>query len=243
VIRINEKPSEDQSIDYPTVRDYYNQVYYRQADLDAKISRHLHRLAIRFQPWQGKRLLDVGCGSGGWLRAASASGAHVTGVDLSEVALAVCRQSLPDAALCCSPAEHLPFVDSQFDFISCLGSLEHFLNPEVALKEMIRVAKPSARFLILVPNSGFLLRRLGLYSGTEQIAVREAIRCLQGWQELFESVGMMIDERWKDLHVLSASWMIRGPWHLWPARVAQALLLPLWPLAWQYQVYHLCRLS
>jgi hypothetical protein len=39
---------------------------------------------------------------------------------------------------------------------------------------------------------------------------------------------------------MSASWIFRGKFYQWPLRAAQALALPFWPLAWQYQVYHLC---
>ena len=53
------------------------------------------------------------------------------------------------------PAEKLPFADGQFDFVSCLGALEHFLDPTRALREMVRVATPDAEFLLLVPNADF----------------------------------------------------------------------------------------
>ncbi|HEU4342883.1 MAG TPA: hypothetical protein VFU31_15085 [Candidatus Binatia bacterium] len=107
---------------------------------------------------------------------------------------------------------------------------------------MIRAAKPNAGFLLLVPNADFPPRRLGLYSGTEQAAVREEVRSLEGWQTLFQSAGLKVVDRWRDLHVVSVAWITRGPWYGWPVRGAQALALPLWPLSWQYQVYHLCAL-
>lgn len=227
-------------LDHKTVREYYDRVYYKDAGVERTTSNHYRRLARRFTPWQGRRLLDVACGTGGWLQAATALGACPTGVDISPVALEACRRSLPHAELHCGPAEQLPFSDREFDFISCLGALEHFLNPEAALLEMIRVAKPNAGFLLLVPNAGFLLRRVGLYSGTEQVGVHEEVRSLRGWQELFESLGLRVRLRWRDLHVLSPSWIMQGSWHLRPVRLAQALALPCWPLSWQYQVYHLC---
>lgn len=228
------------SLDHSGVRDYYDRVYHRDAEVEAKVSHHLRRLARFFQPWQGKRLLDVGCGRGMWLRAAADLGAVPAGVDISQVALDVCKRTLPRADLHRGPAERLPFTEGEFDFISCLGALEHFLNPEAALREMIRVAKPGALFLLLVPNAGFLTRRLGFYSGTQQAAVREEVRSLPGWQELFESAGLRVCRRWRDLHVLSPSWIFRGPWYGCPLRAVQALALPFCPLTWQYQIYHLC---
>ncbi|HXV84115.1 MAG TPA: class I SAM-dependent methyltransferase [Candidatus Binatia bacterium] len=232
--------SEGERLDHGAIRDYYDHVYHSDVAIESTVSQHLRRLARRFQPWQGKRVLDVGCGSGTWLRAAADLGAVPTGVDISQVALNACQRALPSAHLYCSLAENLPFSAVAFDFISCLGAIEHFLNPQAALREMIRVAKPGALFLLLVPNAGFLTGRLGLYSGTEQAAVHEELRSLQGWQELFESVGLRVCRRWRDLHVLSPSWIFRGPWYGWPLRAGQTLALPLWPLSWQYQIYYLC---
>ena len=227
--------------DYGPIREYYDRHYYKNCSVSEKIPNHYWRLARRFRPWSGKQLLDVGCGTGLWLRAAAEFGATPTGIDISALALDACTQSLPQAKVHCLTAERLPFNDEQFDFVSCLGALEHFLEPRSALREMVRVAKPEASLLLLVPNAGFLTRRLGLYGGTQQRSVKEDVLHLEVWQELFETVGLSIQERWSDLHVLSFRWITQKPHYLVPARLAQALALLVWPLRWQYQVYHLCK--
>lgn len=224
------------------VRNFYDTAFYFQSRATPEIPRHLRRLAARFGPWQGKQLLDLGCGTGKWLRAAADCGAIPVGIDISRVAIDACEHLVPEAELHCGPAEVLPFEDKRFDVVSCLGSLEHFLDPKAALREMLRVAKPKAIFLLLVPNAGFLPRRLGLYRGTHQANLWEEVRTLAGRQELFESVGLRVIRRWRDLHVLSWSWIRQGRWYAWPIRAAQALALPFWPLSWQYQVYHMCEI-
>lgn len=225
------------------LRDFYDRVYYAGARAPGAIPAHYRRLAKKLQPWTNLRLLDVACGTGQWLGAAAAFGAIPAGVDISQKALDLCRQALPQAELHCGAAEQLPFTDRQFDVVSCLGALEHFLDPETALREMVRVAKPDALFILLVPNAGFLPARLGLYSGTQQADIREEIRSLSEWRELFAGAGLRVRHRWRDLHVISPSWILRGPWYGWPVRAAQAFALPLWPLDWQYQVYHLCTIQ
>jgi hypothetical protein len=106
---------------------------------------------------------------------------------------------------------------------------------------MMRVAKPGARFLLLVPNSGFLPFRFGLFGGTWQTRVREDVYDLATWDALFESAGLRVEHRWRDLHVLDIHWIRKGrPWAR-PFRLAFALSLAIWPLSWQYQVHHLCR--
>lgn len=237
---VNPAPKYEIAPDAQALRDYYDRVYYADAGVAGKVPAHLHRLARKLSPWNNRRLLDIACGTGQWLGAAAALGALPAGVDISRKALDICRATLPQAELHCGPAEQLPFADGSFDVISCLGALEHFIDPAAALAEMVRVAKPGALFILLVPNSGFLPLRLGLYSGTQQADMREDVRSLAEWRELFAGAGLQVHRRWRDLHVLTPSWIFRGPWYGWPMRAAQALALPLWPLAWQYQVYHLC---
>ena len=229
--------------DHRKVARFYDEVYYRNATVNTHRSRHLMKLADRLRLVPGQKVLDVACGAGDWLEIAASKGATISGIDISKRAIGICRQRLPEGEFYVGPAETLPFPDQQFDLITCLGSLEHFLDQPGALKEMARVAKPDARILILVPNAGFLTYRLRLYGGTHQQAVRETIRTLSEWQQMFSGAGLEIVDRWKDMHVLSRSWIIRPPWYLIPLRFIQALALAVWPLGWQYQVHHICRVS
>lgn len=228
------------TMDQEQIREFYDSVYYRDVDKMLAVPGHLWRLAKKLGPWTDQRVLDVACGTGNWLRVVASLGAVPAGIDISQKALDVCRVMLPDANLYCGSAENLPFGNCEFDFVSCLGALEHFLNPYAALQEMVRVGKPNAVFLFLVPNSNFLPRRMGLYAGTQQADIKEEVRSLQEWLEMFESTGLVVRHRWRDLHVVSPLWIFRGRWFRWPLRAAQALALPFWPLSWQYQVYHLC---
>lgn len=238
---MNDERGEMTGLTHAQVRKFYDEVYYRETATTRAISGHLRRLARRLGVHTGQRVLDVACGAGGWLLAARECGASVAGIDLSHKAIALCRAQMPEAVFHSGPAEHLPFDDSEFDIVTCLGSLEHFLDPVAALREMRRVAKADARFVILVPNAGFLTRRLGLYRGTCQHAVIEHARELGEWRRIFEEAGLEVLTRWRDLHVVSSSWILRGHWYQAPLRFLQAAMLVIWPLTWQYQVYHLCR--
>ena len=162
------------------------------------------------------------------------------GIDISAVAIAHCRKRLPQAELHTGIAEALPFVDNRFDLVTCMGSLEHFLDQPGALAEMRRVSKSAARYLILVPNAGFLTRRLGLYGGTGRTAVRETVRSIEAWESLLRGAGLRVRERWRDLHPISTHWITLGRPLAWPVRAAQALALATWPLRWQYQIYFYC---
>ena len=226
--------------DHQRVADYYDSQYHAEASA-GRPARDLHRLARRFGIQREHRVLDVACGTGEWLAVLAGMGAVVSGIDISARAVEVCRQRLPEGVFETGVAENLPFPTGSFDLVTCMGSLEHFLDQPRALREMVRVARPSGRLLILVPNSGFLPYRLGLYRGTQQQAIRETIRSLPEWEGMLNEAGLEIDCRWRDLHVLDPRWIRRAPWWMVPVRALLAIQLPLWPIAWQYQVHFVCR--
>jgi ubiquinone/menaquinone biosynthesis C-methylase UbiE len=223
------------------IRRFYDEVYYETIPETVGTSRHLRRLASKIGIQSGQRVLDIACGTGEWLLAVVEAGAKPAGIDISQRAIDVCQHNIPQGDFHVGSAESLPFADNQFDVVSCLGSLEHFLNPETALREMIRVAQRDAKILLLVPNADFLTYRLGLFSGTNQADVHEEIRNLEEWQKLFESSGMRVKARWRDLHILSWSWIYSKRWYMIPVRAIQAFMLLFWPLSWQYQIYFLCQ--
>lgn len=231
---------QDTNLELDKIRAFYDSVYYKSAKTYTKTPGHHKRLAQTLGIAQGERVLDVACGLGEWLATCASLGAMPHGVDISEKAVDICKAVMPSGSFFAQPAESLPFPDGHFDVVSCLGSLEHFVDQEAALKEMARVARKGARILILVPNSDFLTRRLGLYGGTQQVAAKEELRTLEGWNALFESCGLRVERRWRDLHVLSWPWISSQGILKTPTRGAQALALAVWPLKWQYQVFHLC---
>ncbi|MGB5261658.1 MAG: class I SAM-dependent methyltransferase [Gammaproteobacteria bacterium] len=224
--------------EHDEIRSFYDTVYYRDAGTRVSASGHLRRMASKYVH-PGDQVLDIACGTGNWLMAACERGAIPAGIDLSPKAIDICKHNMPDGEFVSGPAESLPFADNSYDVVTCLGSLEHFLDPVAAVCEMVRVAKNDAAFIILVPNSGFLTRRLGLYRGTYQTAAKEEVRSLDEWQQIFAAGGLRTLRRWKDLHVLSWPWIMNAGWLRAPVRALQAVALASWPLSWQYQVYHL----
>jgi ubiquinone/menaquinone biosynthesis C-methylase UbiE len=225
------------------IKRFYDERYHNNISSVGRDSKYHLRLAKKMGVQTSTSILDVACGTGGFLHACKSLGANIAGVDLSDKAISACQRSMPDGEFHSCSAESLPFPNNSFDVITCLGSLEHFVNPENALREMIRVATPGAQYLILVPNKDFLTRKLGLFQGTYQVDAKEEVRTLDGWDQLLQSAGLRVTKRWKDLHVLSWSWIFSRSWYHAPLRAAQALALTIWPLKWQYQVFHLATIK
>ncbi|MGW1980415.1 SAM-dependent methyltransferase [Streptomyces sp. NPDC001889] len=119
-------------------------------------------VAERVAAGPGRRLLDVGCGTGRpALRLAAESGARVTGVSIShrEIGLARARaerSGLGDrVAFRFADAMALPFDDESFDTAWAIESLTHMSDRAEALIEIGRTLRPGGRVVI----SDFMLRR------------------------------------------------------------------------------------
>ena len=229
------------SDDHKAVQSYYDAVYYDDTNQKLKYVPHLRQLTQKMGLQAGQKMVDVACGRGELLLVASEKGVQPSGIDISEKAITLCQKLMPAGDFHVGVAESLPFADNEFDIVTCLGSLEHFLDPLAALREMRRVAKPTATFLFLVPNAGFLTHRLGFFRGTNQTAVHEVPLMIEAWAALFNQAGLAVSAKWRDLHILSLDWILAGRWFMLPFRLAQALSLLLWPLAWQYQIYFKCQ--
>ena len=77
-----------------------------------------YRAAIRrAEIGMGDTVLDVGCGSGAFLRVAADHGATVCGLDASHELLAIARQRVPEADLSQGDLQQLPYVDDCFDAV------------------------------------------------------------------------------------------------------------------------------
>ncbi|MGY3232022.1 SAM-dependent methyltransferase [Luteibacter sp. HA06] len=234
----------DESSEIEQIRKFYDEEYYAGGQVAHRLPWHSRRAAALLGDIRGKAVLDVACGLGDWLGYFRDRGASViSGIDLSTRAIEACRGRYPAGDFHVGAAEVLPFADASFDVVTCMGSLEHFVDKPAALREMLRVARPGAQFVLLVPNAGFLTRRLGLYRGTQQARIKEDVQSLVAWAALFASNGLTVTRRLRDLHPLSISWITMGKGITWPLRALQAVALMTWPLPWQYQVYHFCQRS
>ena len=190
----------------------------------------------------GTRLLDVSCGSGFLLEAARARGVEAVGVDLSDRAVRIAKHVAPAACLAVGTGEQLAFQGGTFDYVTCLGSLEHFLDMAQGIREMLRVAKPAARFCIMVPNEDFIGWKLLGHHGTAQQDINEHLLPLAAWRRFFAEQGLEILRvtpdrwhavRWRKATGGGATRFVSGP-----------LLEAAWrliPLAWQYQFVFLLR--
>jgi SAM-dependent methyltransferase len=98
----------------------------------------------------GTRVLEVGCGTGVFLRAAADRGANVTGLDASTELIALAWQRVPEADLHVGEMEALPFADDSFDVVAGFNAFFFADDMVAALREAGRVARPGASVVVQV---------------------------------------------------------------------------------------------
>jgi SAM-dependent methyltransferase len=98
------------------------------------------------------RLLDAGCGTGGFLAWASRHWqlASTAGVDVSSAAIAHARKRIPDADLRVGPLRSLPWPDESFDLAVTQDVLQHVAENELeqSVRELLRVLRPGGTLLV-----------------------------------------------------------------------------------------------
>jgi SAM-dependent methyltransferase len=98
----------------------------------------------------GGRVLDLGCGTGVFLRLAADRGAEVFGLDASEALLELARNRVPGADLRVGDMQFLPYEDDFFDLVTGFNSFFFAADMVAALREARRVAKPASPVVIQV---------------------------------------------------------------------------------------------
>lgn len=98
-------------------------------------------------------VLDIGCGSGLFIKLADATGATITGIDVSEELLKIARERNPAVTLLNQDMELLPFSENSFDMVSGFNSLQYAADIQKVLEEIKRVLKDDGKLVIGVWGS------------------------------------------------------------------------------------------
>jgi len=192
--------SQHKEISKTAVSTTYNKLYEspgRLRDSDALYRWTLERLNVQ----SGTRLLDVASGEGVLTRLAQEKGLHSVGIDISMQATRIARQQEIGNNVVVGDGESVPFEDESFDYVTNMGSLEHFMDPAKGVREMKRLLKSGGRAAILLPNSYYLadiiwhVWRRG-YSVSHNQPI-ERFATYGEWKDLLEENGLLVKRGYK----------------------------------------------
>lgn len=126
---------------YDKIGDGYNQTRHADPFITSELLRLLN-------PQSEGSYLDIGCGTGNYLEAFSKKGFSFYGADPSEIMLEEARRKNTGARLVKASSENLPFNDAHFDGCTAVLTMHHWQDLEKGLREIYRVLKPGARFVM-----------------------------------------------------------------------------------------------
>lgn len=104
---------------------------------------------------QGKKVLDVGCGTGAMLSELKSKGFTTFGIDGSAEALKFCRQRGLTSLQKVDFEKPLPFGAGVFDTVLCLDVLEHVESDDKLLANIQKILHPGGRLILTVPAYQF----------------------------------------------------------------------------------------
>lgn len=165
------------------VGSFYDEIYakggyFSEDDFNREA---LARLGIEKD--EKKKLLDIACGQG-TLLAMSEKYVKTYGIDISREAIKRAKSIAKKSNLKVCAAEKLPFPDNFFDYVTCMGSMEHFINIDGSLREIKRTLKKGGKVIIHVPNSKYLVHRiLGIDT---QGQINERFATEGEWKQIIE---------------------------------------------------------
>ena len=177
-------------------REAYNEIYNGKGIL-LRDSFYLWLIDL-LKPTPGKLLLDISCGEGRLPVLAQNKGLKVAGLDFAFAGLRKVAHQAKDVVWITGDGEKLPFKDQFADYVTHVGSLEHYMNPERGVREIARVLKPDGKACVFVPNSFGVLGNIkhvwltGDVFDDGQPLQRYASR--RQWETLLEDNGLNIEK-------------------------------------------------
>jgi SAM-dependent methyltransferase len=118
-------------------------------------------------PLENRRILDVGCGLGMYVREMRRFSDDVYGVDVDPDKVAEASQTLPH--IYAAPAEELPFADGFFDVILLHEVIEHVVDDRQTIREAYRCLRPGGHIVIYAPNRLYPFETHGFYLGKRYV--------------------------------------------------------------------------
>lgn len=129
----------------------------------------------RYVPLEGRRVFDLGCGLGEYVRAFGRRGARALGGDIAIDRLTQARERARDThapgveGFLASAGEAMPFRDGSMDVVVLNEVIEHVADDRQTLREIARILRPGGTCVLFAPNRLYPFETHGIYWGRRYI--------------------------------------------------------------------------
>jgi len=118
-------------------------------------------------PLRGRRVLDLGCGLGEYVRAFERQGAEAYGCDIEQPRLVQAR-ARGTSNVVVAAGEALPFHDGSLDVVVLNEVIEHVGDDRATMREVSRVLSPGGVAVIYAPNRLYPFETHGVFLGKKR---------------------------------------------------------------------------
>ena len=116
---------------------------------------HIARYALAARFAQGRRVLDLGCGTGYGTADLAQTATSAVGVDLAPEAIAYAADHFPSARFLQCSATAVPLPPGSFDLLTAFEVIEHLRDWRGLLAEAQRVLSPTGLLIVSTPNKRY----------------------------------------------------------------------------------------
>ncbi len=161
---------------------------------------------------QGKRILEVGAGTGRDAVTLAKAGAEVLTLDYvpGSLGLTIKAAGLNGVTVTpvCGDGTGSPFADNTFDVVFHQGLLEHFRDPLPMLRDNIRILKPGGHLVVDVPQTFhyYTVGKKTLIALNKWFAGWETEFTIGQLEKLVADEGLTVERSYGD-------WMVPGLWY------------------------------
>ncbi len=144
--------------DYDSISAQYNRRYQGQTYPGTE-----YALSTFLGEKRNINILEVGCGTGHWLKMLKGRTGLLVGLDLSTNMLQRAREEAPETPLVRGRAEDLPYHFQSFDRVFCINAFHHFVDKPRFLSEARRILRPGGGLMSLSLDPHARLDRWWVY--------------------------------------------------------------------------------
>jgi ubiquinone biosynthesis O-methyltransferase len=170
--------------------DYWQSVYHREDFLGVCYRRRMHQALSWLDNtnlYKNSKILDVGCGAGMMAKEIANRGYEISGIDYSynmvKKAKDICKVNTNFSIhFLQGDVESLPFKDSVFDAVLCLGVITYLKSEQKALREISRILKPGGTMILSILNKFSLAKCLDMSIVVKRRLQRVAGNRIVSWK-------------------------------------------------------------